>query len=95
MVGTSSLENLGYAARIFMAGYVHNRAFQYFEYVWTEDCSSTNSLISARNLIPFCRLYIVNATHHTDSFSSDWKVCFPTGGLAGIYFAVRLTYQLV
>ncbi len=81
----------------FMAGYVHNRAFQDFEYVWT-DLFFKNTLISARNLIPCCShllrvAHAVSATQHTDSFSSAWKVCFPTGRLARIYFAVRFTYQ--
>lgn len=86
--------------QVFMAGYVHNRAFQGFEYVWSEAYSSKNIWISARNINPSCRCFVpisctASATQHTDSFSSARKVCFPTGELAGIYFAVRFTYQLL
>lgn len=99
MVGTSSLANLGYTARIFMAGYVHNGAFQDFEYVWTEAHSSKSALISARKLIPFCRHLLCNCPHTVKCHTIYWLFHFGLESTFPIrrtfYFAVRFTYQLL
>lgn len=64
MVGTSSLVNLGDAARIFVAGYVHNRTFHDLEYVCTE-AHSLDCLNFSKKCDDFIYFYFFGGGHST------------------------------